>query len=82
MVAQGYGMDLAQTADHFQWPVARVQGAFDYAAAFPAEIEQALRQHDSFDFAALKALLPQAEQFHVNDDDSLSPAILPRPEAT
>src|SRR5262249_32313289 len=32
MVAQAYGMNVARTADHFQWPDVRVQGAVDYAA--------------------------------------------------
>jgi hypothetical protein len=80
MVAQGYGMDVTRTATHFQWPSSRVQGAFDYAAAFSEEIEQALHHHDTFGFEALKAILPQAELFRVNDDERPEPAVLDRGE--
>lgn len=80
MVAQSYEMDVDRTAEHFQWPAARVLGAFDYAAAFPEEIEQALQKHDTFDFEALKAILPEAEVFHVDEDESPIPAVLGQTE--
>lgn len=68
MVAQSYALDLVQTAEHFQWPIARVNGALAYAAAYPHEIEDALHRHDSFDFEALRAMLPAAEVFHIKDN--------------
>jgi hypothetical protein len=76
MIAQSYAMEVARTAEHFQWPAVRVQGVFDYAAAFPHEIQQALHKHDTFDFEALKAILPHAELFHASDDEQPMPAVL------
>lgn len=77
-IARSYGMDPQRTAEHFHWPLPKVKAAFNYAAAFPEEIETALRDHDALDFAALSRLLPQAEIFHVGDDE---PAASEAPEA-
>lgn len=63
MVARGYRDDAAAVARHLQWPEAKVQAAFNYAAAFPDEINEALAENDAMDFAALKRMLPQAEEF-------------------
>lgn len=63
MVARSYGNDVAAVARHLQWPEPKVQAAFNYAAAFPEEISQALAENDAMDFAALKRKLPQAEEF-------------------
>lgn len=80
MVAQSYAMDATRTAEHFQWPIARVIGALDYAAAFSLEIADAIHQHDSFDFDDLQAMLPAAEVFHLNDDENRPPASMGRTE--
>jgi hypothetical protein len=55
--------DLAATAKHLRWPVAKVQTAVNYAEAFPDEIDQALTENNAVDFTALKRMLPQAVDF-------------------
>ncbi len=70
MVAQSYGMDAARTAEHLCWPLLRVQAALNYAAAYPEEIEAAIRDNDAIDFRALSRMLPQAAQFFVQEDSS------------
>lgn len=62
MVARGYGNDVTAVAQHLEWPEAKVQAAFNYAVAFPEEINEALAENDAMDFAALKRMLPQAEK--------------------
>ena len=62
LVARDYNNDLAAVAKHFEWAPAKVQAAFNYALAFPKEIEAALVENDSMDFEALQRMLPQAEQ--------------------
>lgn len=61
LVAQGYAMDAARTAAHFEWPVPRVQAAFNYYAAYPTEIDQAIEDNRSVTFEQLQRLLPQIE---------------------
>jgi len=65
MVARGYAHDAAAVAQHLEWPEAKVQAAFNYAAAFPEEVNDALAENDAMDFASLKRMLPQAEEFVV-----------------
>jgi|SRR5215467_12788924 len=65
MLARGYDHSAAAVAQHLEWPEAKVQAAFNYAAAFPKEIEEALAENDAMDFASLKRMLPQAEEFIV-----------------
>jgi hypothetical protein len=67
MVARGYKNDAAKVARHLRWPVGKVQAAFNYAEAFPSEINEALADNDAMDFASLSRLLPQAEEFILND---------------
>jgi hypothetical protein len=66
MVAQSYGLDAWKTAEHLQWPLVRVQAALNYAAAYPEEVDAAIRDNDSLEFTSLRRLLPQAEQFIVS----------------
>jgi uncharacterized protein (DUF433 family) len=66
MVARGYRNDVAAVAKHFRWPQARVQAAFNYARAFPDEIDTALAENDSMDFQSLSRMLPQAREFIVS----------------
>ena len=65
MVARGYEFDAARTADHLQWPVARVLAALRYAGDFRSEIEGALQDNDAQDFTSLSQLLPGLRQFMV-----------------
>jgi uncharacterized protein (DUF433 family) len=52
--------DVAATAAYLGWPVARVQAAMSYAAAYPDEIEAALAANAAFDAAAIHRLFPHA----------------------
>jgi len=58
-----YKKDVAETAEHLEWPEAKVKAAIHYFEAFPEEIRQAIAENDSGDFDALKKVLPQAEVF-------------------
>jgi uncharacterized protein (DUF433 family) len=53
--------DIEATAAYLVWPATRVQSALRYAAAYPEEIDTALRENESFDAAALQRLLPQTQ---------------------
>ena len=65
MLANRYDQNVRAVAHHLEWPEAKVQAAFDYAAAFPEEINRALAENEAVDFQALKRLLPQIEEFVV-----------------
>lgn len=73
MIAQDYALDVAQTAEHLDWPAFKVQAALNYAAAFPDEINDAIADNDAYDFETLKRLLPQAEEFIVPDEPGAEP---------
>ncbi len=57
-VARHYKSDLKKTSKHFQWPLEAVQSAFNYAKAFPDEIDLALSENDSVTFDELQRMLP------------------------
>lgn len=63
LVARDYKNDPAKVAKHLRWPEAKVQAAFLYARAFLDEINGAMADNDTMDFAALSRLLPQAKEF-------------------
>ncbi len=65
-VARSYDLNLAKTAEHLDWPEARVQAALNYAAAFPEEIETAISDNAAMDFTSLSRMLPQAEAFEAS----------------
>ena len=65
MLAHEYDNKVAAVAKHLRWPDARVQAAFNYARAFPDEIEDALAENSAMDFEALSRALPQTEEFIV-----------------
>jgi uncharacterized protein (DUF433 family) len=62
-LARTYGRHVAKTAAHLGWPTAKVQAALNYAAAFPDEIEDALRDSQASGFEKLSRLLPEIETF-------------------
>jgi hypothetical protein len=68
-VGESYSMDAALTSAHFEWPVHRVQAAFQYARAYPDEIHTAIADNRSMTFEQLKRMFPQAEEFVVTDGD-------------
>ena len=61
MVAQSYQLDVGQTAQHFGWPLRRIQAALGYYEAFAAEIDQAIEDNRAMTETALRRLLPQME---------------------
>ena len=67
LIARSYEMNITQTADHLQWPLLRVQAAINYAASFPEEIKVAIEDAQASDFNTLSRMLPQAEEFTVDD---------------
>ena len=67
LLARNYKQDAAKVARHLGWPVAKVQAAFNYARAFPDEINSAIADNDAMDFAALSQMLPQTKEFVVDE---------------
>ena len=64
-VAQAYGGDAEKTAANLQRPPVQMQAALNYATAFPREIEDVIRDNDSYDFTKVSRMLPQARLFKV-----------------
>ena len=67
MLARDYKNDIAAIAKHLRWPEAKVQAAFNYAKAFPEEINSAVADNDAVDFESLAHMLPQAKEFVLTD---------------
>jgi hypothetical protein len=65
LLARDYQNDAAAVARHLRWPEAKVQAAFNYAKAFPAEIDTAMADNDAVDFKSLSQMLPQSKEFIV-----------------
>ncbi len=65
ILARDYKNDVSMVAKHLRWPQAKVQAAFNYARAFPEEINGAIADNDSIDKEALFQMLPQAREFVV-----------------
>lgn len=63
LLARSYRSSAAAVAKHLHWPEAKVQAAFNYAEAFPGEIEAALAGYDETGFATLSRQLPQAREW-------------------
>ena len=64
-LVRSYGGDVKKTAGHLEWPPVKVQAALNYSKAFPDEIENAIRDNQSYDFDKISRVLPQAEAFAV-----------------
>lgn len=62
-LASRYDMDAVRTARHLHWPVARVQAALNYAAAYPDEIAAAREDNEAYTFELVSRMLPGAERF-------------------
>jgi hypothetical protein len=67
MVAQDHMLDVAATAESLGWPLAKVQAALSYAAAFPEEIDGAIRDNDAIEQTTLTRLVPATVGFSVTD---------------
>jgi len=63
LILYSYKKNVAAVARHLNWPEVKVQAAFNYAAAFPEEINGAIAENETTDFEALKRMLPQATEF-------------------
>jgi hypothetical protein len=63
LIARDHKGNAAKVAKHLHWPETRVQAAFNYARAFPDEINEALAENDSASFESLSRMLPQATEF-------------------
>jgi len=63
LLLRSYKSDQQAVSKHLQWPLARVQAAYNYAEAFPQEIDQALAENDAVDQITLKRMLPQTVDF-------------------
>ncbi len=64
-LARDYDNDVSLVAKHLRWPQAKVQAAFNYAKAFPDEINSAIDDNVLLDEDALFRMLPQAREFVV-----------------
>lgn len=62
-IARLYGGDVEKTAAHLARPALQIRAALNYAQTFPTEIEAAILDNASYDFARLSQMLPQAELF-------------------
>ena len=67
LLARQYKQDAAKVAKHLRWSEAKVQAAFNYARAFPEEINHAMADNDAMDFASLSQMLPQTKEFVVGE---------------
>lgn len=67
LLARSYKQDATKVAKHLRWPEAKVQAAFNYARAFPEEINSAIADNDAMDFASLSQMLPQTKEFVVGE---------------
>ena len=67
MLARDYKGSVAKVAKHLRWPEDKVQAAFNYAKAFPDEIDSAIADNDAVDFNSLSQMLPQAKEFVVSE---------------
>ena len=65
-MARSCGGSVQKTADHLQRPPPQIQAALNYAREFPEEIESAIKDNDSYDFARISQMLPQARVFEVS----------------
>jgi uncharacterized protein (DUF433 family) len=65
-IARSYAGSVRKTADHLQRLPLQIQATLNYAKAFPEEIESAIKDNDSYDFARISQMLPQARLFKVS----------------
>jgi hypothetical protein len=70
LIARDYGQSVVKVAQHLKWPEAKVQAAFNYAQAFPEEINTAISENDAMDFETLSRMLPQAKEFVVSSQSA------------
>lgn len=65
MTAEDYGFDASKVAEHFGWPLWKVESALAYAEAYRDEIRRQVDEHNDLDDeAALRRILPS---LHVSE---------------
>jgi hypothetical protein len=62
-IVSGYKDNVDKTTAHLCMSPLKVKAALNYARTFPDEIQEAIQEHKSSDFASLSRMLPQAEIF-------------------
>ena len=62
-VLRSYDGNVSKAAAHLRWPEAKVHAAVAYTKAFPAEIDEAIKENESVDFDQLSRLLPGIQRF-------------------
>lgn len=65
-ISQQYQMDEEKVAEHFERPPEWVKAAFNYAEAYPEEIDFAIQDSQAVTLTDLKRLLPNLEVFSVD----------------
>lgn len=66
-VARAHAGDVARAAASLEWPEPKAQAALNYAAAYPDEIEDAIRDSQPT-YETLAHLLPGMRVFHSQDE--------------
>lgn len=66
-IAKGYQMEEQSVAAHFDRPIEWIRAAFNYAEAYPEEINFAIQDSQAVTATELKRLLPNLEVFSVSD---------------
>ncbi|SRR6266446_2573864 len=74
-LARDFKEDAGKLAKHLDLPSAQVKAALNYAAAFPDEIEAAIRDYEEITIEDLKRQLPNPEIFDLAEE---SPHRAPR----
>jgi len=67
MFARGYEMDVPRIAEHFDWPVERVQAALDYAEAYAEEIDPLVDETENMTYEKLRQKLPGLQLTRVSE---------------
>jgi hypothetical protein len=62
-ISRRFEGDVEKTAAYLHRPPAHIQAALNYSQAFPREIEDAIKDNDSYDFEKVSRMLPQARLF-------------------
>jgi len=69
-IARDYDMDIPKVTDHFERAADWVKAAFNYAEAYPEEIDFAIQDAEAVTFLALKRMLPNIETFSDQEEEA------------
>ncbi|MGH2487052.1 MAG: transcriptional regulator [Ktedonobacterales bacterium] len=73
-IARAYGDDAERTAEHLGVPLDRVLAAFNYAKAYPDEIQAAI-EDNGIDFDALQRIIPAVKLYRVEPEVHDDPVV-------